>query len=257
MIRKCAEVDRKTLLEYLYRDSCLNLFFIGDIHNFGFESDFQHVFMEEENGEIISVYLVYRDNMCLQSYNGRLDRLFAEKLLREYEVNNISGETALLEKYDFSSFGCSTYCHFASLSDPCEVSDDGLVKRLGAEDVSQILELSNSVFALNTRSRDSIMEKFETQSGRYYGIKVNDKLVSLASTTAECEGLAMIVGVGTDEDYRGRGYASKVVGRLSNDLLKEGKMPCLFYVNPAAARIYKKLGYRDIGNWTIIRKGEE
>ena len=86
MIRKCAEVDRKTLLEYLYRDSCLNLFFIGDIHNFGFESDFQHVFMEEENGEIISVYLVYRDNMCLQSYNGRLDRLFAEKLLRIYPV---------------------------------------------------------------------------------------------------------------------------------------------------------------------------
>ena len=119
-----------------------------------------------------------------------------------------------------------------------------------------IAELSDQVFGRKP-SRDGIRDNIEGGSGRYYGIKKDGKLVALAGSTAECEGLAMVVGVGTDENNRSRGYATKVVGRLSDDLLKEGKLPCLFYENPAAARIYKKIGYRDIGNWMMIRVKEE
>ena len=38
---------------------------------------------------------------------------------------------------------------------------------------------------------------------------------------------------------------------LLHDLLKENKMPCLFYNNPDAASVYMKIGYKKVGEFTI------
>ncbi|TKI86654.1 GNAT family N-acetyltransferase, partial [Bacillus cereus] len=34
---------------------------------------------------------------------------------------------------------------------------------------------------------------------------------------------------------------------------KESRTLCLFYNNPVAGRIYKRLGFKDIGMWTMYR----
>jgi len=34
-------------------------------------------------------------------------------------------------------------------------------------------------------------------------------------------------------------------------VLQEGKVLCLFYDNPEAGKIYKRLGYVDIGKWAV------
>ena len=62
----------------------------------------------------------------------------------------------------------------------------------------------------------------------------------------------MAIGVASDPACRGRGYAAACIAKLSAALLAEGKTPCLFYDNPSAARIYKALGYRDIGDWSLL-----
>ena len=38
---------------------------------------------------------------------------------------------------------------------------------------------------------------------------------------------------------------------LCEELLGEGKELCLFYDNPDAGTIYKKLGFEDIGFWIM------
>jgi predicted GNAT family acetyltransferase len=63
----------------------------------------------------------------------------------------------------------------------------------------------------------------------------------------------MVVGVCTKEEYRKRGLASIVVEKLVKDVLAEGKIACLFYDNPEAGRIYKRIGFKDIGMWTMYR----
>lgn len=63
---------------------------------------------------------------------------------------------------------------------------------------------------------------------------------------------AMIVGVATHQAFREQGLASRVMAQLCADLLHEGKSLCLFYDNPHAGVIYKRLGFQDIGSWTIV-----
>ena len=54
-------------------------------------------------------------------------------------------------------------------------------------------------------------------------------------------------------DARGRGYASAVVSALCRDNFAAGRQfLCLFYDNPAAGRIYHRIGFRDVGVYTIL-----
>ena len=64
----------------------------------------------------------------------------------------------------------------------------------------------------------------------------------------------MVVGVATREDYRKKGLVSKCMSKLCYDYLKEGKTLCLFYDNPEAGKIYKRLGFKEIEKWIMINK---
>ncbi len=48
--------------------------------------------------------------------------------------------------------------------------------------------------------------------------------------------------------------ASACITKLCQDLVSEGRGVCLFYDDPEAGRIYKKLGFKDMGMWYIMEK---
>ncbi len=60
------------------------------------------------------------------------------------------------------------------------------------------------------------------------------------------------MGLGVEKPWRNRGYASAALTRLCAELLAQGKQPCLFYDNPAAGVIYRRLGFEDIGPWNLV-----
>jgi predicted GNAT family acetyltransferase len=61
----------------------------------------------------------------------------------------------------------------------------------------------------------------------------------------------MIVGVCSHPEKRNQGLASLCMEALCHDILAEGKTLCLFYDNPKAGSIYKRLGFKDIGLWSM------
>ena len=253
-MRKCTEKDRPMLNAYLNQDPAMNLFFIGDIANFGFDTDFQHIFAEEDQSGFQAVYLIYHRNLCLQSRDGKINEEAVAMLLRDYPITTVNGEPSLLKSSLFSAFSDINLCRLASLKSRAEETGDFAVETLGLRDVPEALHLTELCFPGTERNEDEARKKLESHAGRMYGIRENGRLVSLAQSTAECDTLAMVVGVCTAEHARGKGYASACVAKLSNDLLSERKCPCLFYSNPAAARIYQKLGYRDAGQWAVLKK---
>ena len=76
----------------------------------------------------------------------------------------------------------------------------------------------------------------------------------MAKSTAENDNTAMIIGVGTHPKYRNRGLASKCLIKLCKELLAENIKPCLFYDNEEAGKLYNKLGFKTIDNWSIYYK---
>lgn len=71
------------------------------------------------------------------------------------------------------------------------------------------------------------------------------EVVHLTGYNAPALGVARIGPVYTPERWRGRGYASAAVARVSQELLDAGVRPCLFtdQANPVSNLVYTRLGY--------------
>ena len=253
MIKKCKEQDKNYLLDYLYKDKVMNLFAIGDILNFGVDTDTMDVWIDVEENTIKTVYLKYLGNMVISSNSDTIDNDFVLHLIDTYGHLNINGKTSVLSQVKFPSDYRVKHCYFASIEQVNDsfLNDDVTIKRITMEQANEYFAVQQSIFGDHLKFADIKNNLEHPKSARYYALMIDSKIVSIAASTAECEGLAMIVGVGTLEQYRQNGYASKLVAKLSYDLLQENKMPCLFYNNPTAASIYMKLGFKQRGEYTI------
>ena len=89
---------------------------------------------------------------------------------------------------------------------------------------------------------------------RTYLATLDGEVVAAASTSAETPEAAMIGGVWTAPQARGRGLSTAVVAALCTALRRERRQPYLFYLteNAPAARVYAKLGFRIIGGWRVL-----
>ena len=251
MIIKCTEADLDILNEYLYREKELNLFVISDIEVFGFEDSNIEVFIDYDN-TIRTVYLRFFDNMCLVSYDNIIDFKFLKSIIDEHSIANINGEKELINKIKMDYFRVEDY-YFSSLTElEVEVDDSG-VSELDIHNFEQYIDAANKVFN-NQSDYEAAKAELEKNAKHIFVCKENGKVVSGASSSAESKELAMIIGVFTDENHRRKGYAQKCVHALCKKLLNEGKTVCLFYDNPNAARMYEKLGFKQKGYLSTLKK---
>ncbi len=92
------------------------------------------------------------------------------------------------------------------------------------------------------------------EAGNYYGWEKDGKLVSVAARARNTKNAVAVNFVYTPEEYRGNGYATSTVAKLSQELLNEGyKYCCLFtdLANPISNSIYKKIGYEPIADYMV------
>lgn len=231
----------------------MNLFAIGDILNFGVDSETMDVWADEDEKGIKTVYLKYLSNMVISSNSDEVDNDFVAKLIEEYGHMNFNGKTSVLSKINFPEGYVRKPCYFASIENVNEqfLNNDEDIRRISLDEAKTYHLVQTSIFGDHLKFEDIKNNLEHPKSARYYALYKDGNIVSIGASTAECEGLAMIVSVGTIESERKKGYASKLVAKLSDDLLKENKMPCLFYNNPDAASVYMKIGYKKVGEFTI------
>lgn len=250
MIRKCKEGDAEKLLEYLYKNKEFNLFLIGDIENFGIENDNLEIYIDIDN-KIHSVYLRYYNNLCLVSYENKLDLNFINKTFIETGlVSNMSLEKTLADIYNFQSFNQRDF-YFAALNKVSIFMDTPDVIQIKADEVESYLKETELVFKTKG-NLESTKAELNANSKHIFAIKKNNRLISGASTSAESKELAMIIGVYTLEEFRRKGLAQQCVFALCDKMTREGKTVCLFYDNPNAAKLYKKIGFKDIGMFSKL-----
>lgn len=262
LIRKLTKQDNDQVLSYLQKEAAMNLFLIGDIEAFGYDTDFQELWGQfTEEHELRGVLLRFHDSFIPYAAESFSLEAFASKLHGGDSPVKISGKSEVVQQFEAIStltLGDKRHLYFAECANNSGLdqrNNKANIKVATIDDVPNIMKLRKQIteFTLGAESEKLLRQAIETNTGRTYYIEEDGEIIACASTSAENSLSAMIVGVCTHENYRGKGYASQILSKMIEDFTAEGRSLCLFYDNPAAGRIYKRLGFEDIGTWTMYR----
>lgn len=164
----------------------------------------------------------------------------------------------ILDQFDIGlKEGSKRDTYFAKLESKDQLVNSELINQVKLTEIQDLDDV-------HTLLRDHIDEfgtpedierkknEYKTKARRGYHIRAGEGLViATAEATAENSQAAMIVSVATHPEYRHKGYGTAVISKLCDQLLDEGKTSCLFYDNPKAGEIYKRVGFEDIDQWTM------
>lgn len=260
MIRRLNNNDHDACLRLLKTRPAENLFIIGDIEVYGYEQGFQKLWGEfNDKGELIAVLLKFEENyipFAIEDFNARA---FADIIVSDPAFKMMSGLKEITEKIElflnipYIMKRQTFYAKCTKLSMDTKNIELSKVRQALPDDapalvkfLSSIPEFNHSIMTVERKIRE-----LKDGSSRSFFIADDDKIVSTASTAAENSMSAMVVGVATSENYKKKGYATMCMLKLCSELLSEGKELCLFYDNPEAGAIYKRIGFEDIGFWMM------
>lgn len=257
---------------YLALEPEFNLFLIGDLEQCGMEDETVSCFTDDdwkEGAEFPYFILDYRGNVLVYSRDPHYDARTAAEFLKEIKPENISGKDQVLRPLiKYLENKTVKLTHMARLKEIAKQQREeygelmGRVRRLTEGDIPAIYQLYLTIdeFAYTYRRKEreecceDIRQNCFSGMGRAYGIFEGDRLASVAQTSAENRASAMVVGVATRPESRGKGYARATVLKLCEECLADGKQfLCLFFDNPSAGRIYHSIGFEDIGIYTMLR----
>lgn len=175
---------------------------------------------------------------------------------------------ALLPLIDAAGVGPPDFCYFQTLQSqdlrpPHEVPGFHSPRLASPSDTERLIDFYElgfySLARLPSRAawRNRLSEQFAHRT-LYLIEDMQGRVASAALSSAEGGGAAMLGGVATRAEYRGRGLSARCVGALCSHLFRNGTLTVsLFYLedNRAAGRVYEKLGFRDTGHWLLAPLG--
>jgi len=262
MLTKATEKHRRLIMNYCLLEPNINLFIIGDIENFGFNTDFQEVWIQTIGDKLVGIVLRYHDNFIIYSKDLDLEINEIVTLLSTRNANIISGKLTVIDlfypmvKSKYSKrdmYFCQLLNTSKLIEDTSEVetaeSIDAMEIALAYEQVEEFSGVYSS--GLDSRYKQ-IASRIKTKEGVHMFIKKDGKIISHGNTTAETSVSAIVGGILTIPEFRKRGLASKMVSALCQNLYLRGKSACLLFDNPEAGEIYHKLGFQNIDKWAIL-----
>jgi len=255
-IRLLTAEDERLLHAWLMHDPLYNLFMLGNLEMMGIDAEGLRFWGEfAPGGALIGVAMRYRVNWCFDLGDdcdccrfGALVDDYPDSQVINGHPHQVNPIVARLQRYTVHETHASYYCRLpldAALPEPAWPT-----RRATTDDVDALVELYATAGMMR---RDATSIRRTLAGGRIFVTEVETKIVSAALTNAETSAAAMIGGVFTPVPWRDRGYASAAMTHLCAELVAETKQPCLFYDNPAAGTIYRRLGFQDIGPWNLTR----
>lgn len=260
----CTEADRQAILAYIAAEPEINLFIYGDVETVGVDKPPVQVWVQPASKGWDFLILQYFDSYILYSQNSAYDAAAAAAFLQRRKVQGISGKKELLDRLIpyFPGKSCKlTYmsrCNAVAPAFAEQAPAEITVRELDLDDLDQALDLLRGIEEFSDsyhgedREREELAQCWKC-GGMMMGAFKEGRLVSTAQTTAASSRSAMVVGVATRPDDRGHGYASAVVAELCRRSFAQGReFLCLFYDNPAAGRIYHRIGFTEVGGWSMM-----
>ncbi len=253
MIVKVDDTYHSKVINYLKKEPDFNLFIIGDIERYGYDNYFLDVWAGLDKRERIEgVLLRYFEYLIFYSH-GKFNVDEFVNLINSLNYLEISGKVELLQKLEpkicINKKRIVKFCVLENERNLYDNDVDMRLKKIRFGNLSKVAKLYEEIDEFENTTVEGIKNGLRT--GRGYCIEVNKKVVAMAKSTLETRTHAMIVGVGTHPNFRNQGLATKCIVKICKEIINEDKIPCLFYDNEEAGKIYHKLGFKEKGYWGI------
>jgi predicted GNAT family acetyltransferase len=248
LIREVQQEEFPHVYEFIRQDNARNYF-----ARLGFESNkpvYERIVGEWDEAGQLKAVLLKRLSGNLQFYaKGAFDLEGFAAHISQMDFDSLISPRSycdkFLEKGLFTSVKDGAFIARLESSEFNKFHNYLAVETLRLEDLDEVVGLYEKVFA--AFSSKAVMEK-RLRSGRGRGVCIRHegKLVSVVQSEFEEKNSAVIVGVGTDIEFQGKGLATKCLIEICSQLTQEGKDLYLQYDNLDAGRIYEKLGFKPI-----------
>ncbi|SIS75763.1 GNAT family N-acetyltransferase [Alicyclobacillus vulcanalis] len=258
MFRRLTASDHDRVVAYLAKRPALHTFLTGDIERYGYDAPFQEVYGHLSNGHVTAVLLRFYGSYIFSTEGPD----GVEEVVRLLQSNTawtlIQGDSVSLSLLqDIGGFEPRQVREFAFAERPVRAPripvDTSGVFQATVDHVGQLWQLRKSIaeFANSSTTELSLRQSFESGDTLCFYIPgERGEMAASASVVAENQWTAMVVGVCTRPLYRGHGYATRCVAKLCDVFDERGKTLCLYYDNPNAGGIYRRLGFAVISGWT-------
>jgi predicted GNAT family acetyltransferase len=253
-IRQLNRDDTDELLAFLYRDSYYNVFMIGNLENMGLDHPDLDYWGSFRGGQLVGALMRYWVFWNIYDAGGADLRAFAWLMDRRGDVRALHGRDGLIARlakllrdYEVREERRLYFCRLPELK-PALTSSYS-VRRATLADLPTLAAFYADAEEM-TRDEQSVRRCLE--QCRIFVAIAEGRIVSVALTNAETRNLAIIGGVYTPPDFRYQGYASACMFAICQDLVADGKEACLFYDDPVAEGIYRRLGFEKMGYWRLL-----
>ena len=219
---------------------------------------------DEESSEMRGVAMRVGNTLVLADEEGECGVRFAELADSMTELAGLRGSKATaavtldhLKRWKIKTTEASM---LMSLDIPVLHQDFSGARKATEEDIDGLASLYSDAGVM-TRSRAALELKLKTDPVHLveiYDVRQGAKRVVSAALINGFDGDgAVVAAVYTLPEMRGRGYASRVTASVCRELQSNGLTPHLFYENPIAGHVYRKLGFVDRDPWTVafLQKG--
>lgn len=256
-LKKCTTADIQRTLEFIGDDRLLCFYLYMDVLECGIEDEGLGLWLSETENDIAAVMYQYYD--CLHLFSReKCPVTDVMKVIAEIDpkviVSSEENIDALRETLDESKY-IYELNHIITTEVLMKENPDIEILTATKEDVPEIAAMMmkdriySEVYSYEKLCGD-LTRRLEAGFGRLFIIRdENGKIVCADATNAETEDLAVIGGLVTDPEMRGRGLGQAMTGSVWNTVLREGKRGLAFLLNDneKTINLHKKLGYDFIG----------
>ncbi len=257
VLKKCKSEDIQRVIEYIGDDRLLCFYLYMDILECGVEDEGLGLWVSELNGKIKAAMYQYYD--CLHLFSR--ENCPVKDVMTVIETIDpkviISSEVNI--RLLMIELGNDSYTfelnHIITTDKMIKENKNVEVLDATESDIPEIVRMMmkdkiySSIYSYEKLCTD-LSKRLRAGFGRLFIIRdENKRLVCADATNAETEYLAVIGGLVTDPEMRGRGLGAAMTAAVWNRIKNEGKRGLAFLLddNEKTINLHKKLGYDFIG----------
>lgn len=234
-------------------------FLLNDMLDQQYEGASFAVYGEYEDGKLASILVNNYQNVSYYAKDERDVEIYKE-ILAQFSFQKLSGPSRLMAQFlPYVKVQQDTLSYLGVVQQVVlerQYPTLELKRISSSEEIEMQYDLLCSAQEYSMGSKEEYvkygLEILKKGTDRTVYLSVDGAMVSSSTTVRETRNSAIIIGVVTHPEHRQKGYGTEALLGLFEMLLQEGKFPYLFYNNPAARSVYKKIGMKEVCEWRVI-----